>query len=44
MLAREKVRRYLGKLAVPLASLYPPAATAKLAEILGIDPTNLPGS
>jgi hypothetical protein len=38
--AREKVRRYLGKLAVPLASLYPPAATAKLAEILGIDPAN----
>jgi hypothetical protein len=40
VLAREKVRRYLGRLAVPLASLYPPAATAKLAEILGIDPAN----
>jgi FtsP/CotA-like multicopper oxidase with cupredoxin domain len=34
--ARNKVRRFVGKLAVPLAGLYPPAAGAKLAEILGV--------
>ena len=36
MLAREKIRRFVGKLAVPLAGVYPPAAGAKLAEILGV--------
>jgi len=36
LLARWKVRRFVGKLAVPLASVYPPAAGAKLAEILGV--------
>ena len=36
VLARNKVRRFVGKLAVPLASLYPPAAGAKLAQILGV--------
>jgi hypothetical protein len=36
LLARNKVRRFVGKLAVPLAGQYPPAAGAKLAEILGV--------
>jgi len=37
VLARNKVRRFVGKLAVPLAGAYGPVAGAKLAKILGVE-------